>query len=109
MLPGIYSPLGKVAYGALAAAVIALAAWRIAVSTRGGDERIVYPVVCAKCGFEEPRELPAGGGDVPVECPKCKAKAVWLAYECPFCRKALPYNPQSPPKTCKYCGKEVPD
>ena len=109
MLPGMDSTGGKIGYAVLGIAVIVFAVWRIGGSVTGGSGDVKYAMVCAECGAEAELELPAGGGDLPLECPKCKKKALWIATPCPFCGKALPLVDKKQPKVCKYCEKDLPE
>lgn len=109
MLPGMESTGGKIAYGVLGVAVIVFAVWRIGGSVTGGAGDVKYGMVCADCGHEEQRDLPAGGGALPLECPKCKKKTLWICTPCTFCGKALPLIDMKQPKQCKYCEKELPE
>ena len=109
MLPGMDSAGGKAAYAVLGIAVIVFAVWRIGGSMSGSEGEVKYTVVCAECGHQAEQELPAGGGDLPRECPKCNKKALWIGMPCPYCGKALPLVDKKQPKTCKHCEKEVPE
>jgi DNA-directed RNA polymerase subunit RPC12/RpoP len=109
VLPGLESPTGKKVYTVGAVVAIFLAVVRLSCSSTGGGGKVTYTIACDECGFAEQRALPAGGGSLPLTCPNCGARAVWLSTPCPFCHKDLPHIGKKQPKKCKYCGKELPD
>jgi len=107
MLPGFESPQGKIAYIAVGSLVLLFSTCSLLRTVTRNGSKATYSAICDKCGLEEERELPLGGGDLPLGCERCGEKAVWLSRECPYCTKRIPFDPKSPPKRCRHCGKRL--
>ena len=109
MLPGAGSTVGKAVYAVVGIALIGFAVWRITSATKGGGGSVEYSVMCAECKHEAKMKLPPGGGDLPLTCPKCGKKALWIATPCPFCGKAIALIDKKQPVKCPHCAKQTPD
>jgi len=84
------------------------------VAFRGGDELTAVPAVCTECGDEQTVEVGEAPGleEWPRECPKCGAKNLYMARECPNCRRLIPYkDPEAEkfgiPELCPFCNQSA--
>ena len=113
MLPGADSAAGKAAYTIAAVLVVGFCLVRMTSSCgkRGQLEEPTYTLVCDKCGeVQKDRTLDKnadGSIKLPAKCNKCGEMAAYLIFTCPHCGKTIPLDPKHPPKTCKFCEKDL--
>ncbi|MFW6107378.1 MAG: hypothetical protein ACOC8A_01665 [bacterium] len=107
MLPGAGTPTGKAVYIVLGVLVVLVSTCRLLRTATRGNGDTPYRVICTACGHQETRELPAGGGDLPLTCSECGEEAVLLSMKCPVCKEPFGYDPDDPPQTCPHCEADI--
>lgn len=100
--------------GGLIVVLIAAAGTTVWMWTRGGAEQAHAPAVCLACDYTGTVAIGDAPGqeEWPRECPKCRAKRLYMSRPCQYCGRPLPFKDPSAekfgePQECPACKRDV--